>query len=84
MKTLDIVQRNIIQKDIFLEGIPVNVLDFGTVTKAKVLSRDTSLSEVQFDKREPSTMVLDKYGIDMVEYNNICNKLRDELQSYMF
>lgn len=83
-KTLNIVSRNTITKDIYLGNIPMNVLDFGTVIKAKVISKDKSMSEVEFTRREPSPDVLMKYDLNYSEYDNICEKLRDQLRSYMF
>ena len=83
-KTLNISTKNIITKDIYLGNIPVDVLDFGTVTKAKLISKDKSMSEVEFIRRAPSPDVLMKYNLNYLEYDSICEKLRDQLRSYMF
>ena len=84
MKTINIVSNNVVRKDIFLEGVPVDVLDFGTLTKAKIVSKDKNLSKMEFNRREPSDHVLVKYNLNYMEYDTICNTLQDELKSYIF
>lgn len=84
MKTLQIVSNNYITKDIFLEGQMIDVLDFGTITKSSTLSKNMSISEMRFIRKEPSDTILEKYGIDYTTYNNVCNTLQKELKSYMF
>ena len=83
MKTLNIVSNNILQKEIFLDGKLIDVLDFGTITKSNIISKNTNVSEMRFNRKEPTETILSKYDIDYTTYNNVCNALQKELKSYI-
>ena len=85
MKNMKIVSNNSITKDVFLDGVEIHPLDFGSIIKSKILSKDENISSVIFERKlEPESHVLNKYKITKEEFFSISKNLERELQSYLF
>ena len=81
---MTIVSNNSISKEVYLGNRKMNVYDFGNLIKSDIESKGTKISKMNFVRSEPDEDVLKKYNLDILTYNNICNKLELEIQSILF
>lgn len=63
-----------------INGISASYYDFGdNYDHDKESAEDYGCGDMQFDAKPPTQSILDKYNINIDEYNEICIKLKDAL-----
>lgn len=84
MKNLEIVSNNTINKDVFLNGKMINILDFGNLIRSNIVTKGSNISEMEFKRYQPKKEIMEKYNLNYKEYNKLCDALETEIKSYLF
>jgi len=81
---LEVATKNIVNKEVYLDGRKINIYDFGEISRVNRNGMDFKMSEIRFIPRTCTENVLLKYSISENEYIKINKHLEKEIKSILY